>query len=159
MPYRWLLAVAVAGTFIGAGAPVASAAQSPPSVAAFRKAAKTLQKEPVPFSIMLQQSSAPSLSRLESVCKAELPLIKIFDTAVGKIVFTRKTRDDTKAFIQLDLEETALLAKSRACRASRRGTLSSPRDSGSSRSRWASTSTSNRPKYEPRDNAGITYRP
>jgi hypothetical protein len=76
VPYRWLLAVAVAGTFIGAGAPVASAAQSPPSVAAFRKAAKTLQKEPVPFSIMLQQSSAPSLSRLESVCKAELPLIK-----------------------------------------------------------------------------------
>jgi hypothetical protein len=111
VPYRWLLAVAVAGTFIGAGAPVASAAQSPPSVAAFRKAAETLQKEPVPFSTMLQQSSAPYLSRLESVCKAEVPFIKIFDTAVGKIVFTGKTRDDIKAFIRLDLEEIALLAQ------------------------------------------------
>jgi hypothetical protein len=101
----------VAGTFIGAGAPVASAAQSPRSVAAFRKAAATLQKESVPFSNMLQQSSAPSLSRLQSVCKAEAPFIKVFDTAVGKIVFTGKTRNDIKALIQLDNEEIALLAQ------------------------------------------------
>jgi hypothetical protein len=105
------LAVAVAGTFIGAGAPVVSAAQSPRSVAAFRKAAATLQKESVPFSNMLQQSSAPSLSRLQSVCKAEVPFIKVFDTAVGKIVFTGKTRNDIKALIQLDNEEIALLAQ------------------------------------------------
>jgi len=111
VPYRWLLAVAVAGTFIGAGAPVVSAAQSPRSVAAFRKAAATLQKESVPFSNMLQQSSAPSLSRLQSVCKAEVPFIKVFDTAVGKIVFTGKTRNDIKALIQLDNEEIALLAQ------------------------------------------------
>ena len=111
MPYRWLLAVAVAGTFIAAGAPVASAAQSPRSVAAFTKAAATLQKESVPFSNMLQQSSAPSLSRLQSVCKAEVPFIKVFDTAVGKIVFTGKTRNDIKALIQLDNEEIALLAQ------------------------------------------------
>ncbi|MGA3221455.1 MAG: hypothetical protein ABSE77_20680 [Acidimicrobiales bacterium] len=111
MPYRWLLAVAVAGTFIGAGASVASAAQSPRSVAAFRKAAATLQKESVPFSNMLQQSSAPSLSRLQSVCKAEAPFIKVFDTSVGKIVFTGKTRNDIKALIQLDNEEIALLAQ------------------------------------------------
>jgi hypothetical protein len=111
VPYRWLLAVAVAGTFIGAGAPVASAAQSPPSVAAFRKAASTLQKESVPFSNMLQRSSAPSLSRLQSVCKAEVPFIKVFDTVVGKIVFTGKTRNDIKALIQLDNEEIALLAQ------------------------------------------------
>jgi hypothetical protein len=111
VPYRWLLAVAVAGTFIAAGAPVASAAQSPRSVAAFTKAAATLQKESVPFSNTLQQSSAPSLSRLQSVCKAEVPFIKVFDTAVGKIVFTGKTRNDIKALIQLDNEEIALLAQ------------------------------------------------
>ena len=111
MPYRWLLAVAVAGTFIGAGASVASAAQSPRSVAAIRKAAATLQKESVPFSNMLQQSSAPSLSRLQSVCKAEAPFIKVFDTSVGKIVFTGKTRNDIKALIQLYNEEIALLAQ------------------------------------------------
>ena len=111
MPYRWLVAVAVAGTFIGAGAPVASAAQSPRSVAAFRKAAVTLQKESVPFSDMLQKSSAPSVSRLQSVCKAEVPFIKVFDTAVAKIVFTGKTRNDIKALIQLDNEEIALLAR------------------------------------------------
>ena len=111
MPYRWLLAVAVAGTFIGAVAPVASAAQSPRSVTAFRKAAATLQKESVPFSNMLQESSAPSFSRLQSVCKAEVPFVKVFATAVGKIVFTGKTRNDIKAFIQLDNEEIALLAQ------------------------------------------------
>jgi hypothetical protein len=110
VPYRWLLAVAVAGTVIGAGAPVASAAQAPRSVAAFRKAAETLQKESVPFSKMLQQSSAPSLSRLQSVCKAEAPFVKVFDKAVEKIAFTGKTRNDIKAFIQLDNEEIALLA-------------------------------------------------
>ena len=80
-------------------------------MAAFRKAAETLQKESLPFSNMLQQSSAPSLSRLQSVCKAEVPFVKVFDTAVGKIVFTGKTRDDIKAFIQLDNEEIALLAQ------------------------------------------------
>jgi len=111
VPYRSLLAVAVAGAFIGAGAPVASAAQSPGPVAAFRKAAATLQKESAPFSDMLQQSSAPSLSRLQSVCKAEVPFIKVFDTAVGKIVFTGKTRNDIKALIQLDNEEIALLSQ------------------------------------------------
>jgi hypothetical protein len=114
VPYRWLLAVAVAGTFIAASAPVASAAstaQSPRSVAAFRKAAAMLQKESVPFSNVLQQSSAPSLSRLQSVSKAEVPFIKVFDTAVGKIVFTGKTRNDIKALIQLDNEEIALLAQ------------------------------------------------
>ncbi len=111
MPYRWLLAVAVVGTFIGAGAPVASAAQSPRSVVAFKEAAATLQKESVPFSNVLQQSSAPSLSRLQSVCKAEAPFIKLFDTAVGKIVFTGKTRNDIQALIPLDNEEIALLAQ------------------------------------------------
>jgi hypothetical protein len=111
VPYRWLWAVAVVGTFIGAGAPVASAAQSPRSVAAFREAAAMLQKESVPFSKMLQQSSAPSLSRLQSVSKAEVPFIKVFDTAVGKIVFTGKTKNDIKALIQLDNEEITLLAQ------------------------------------------------
>jgi hypothetical protein len=105
------LAVAVAGTFIGASAPVASAAQSPRSVAAFTKAASTLQKESVPLSNLLQKSSAPSLSRLQSVCKAEVPFIKVFDTAVGKIVFTGKTRNDIKALIQVDNEEIALMAQ------------------------------------------------
>jgi hypothetical protein len=80
-------------------------------VAAFRKASATLQKESVPFSGMLQESSAPSLSRLQSVCKAEVPFIKGFDTAIGKIEFTGKTRNDIKALIQVDNQEIALLAQ------------------------------------------------
>jgi len=99
------------GTFIGAGAPVASAAQSPRSVAAFREAAAMLQKESVPFSKMLQQSSAPSLSRLQSVSKAEVPFIKSLRHGRGKIVFTGKTKNDIKALIQLDNEEITLLAQ------------------------------------------------
>jgi len=80
-------------------------------VAAFKRAAATLQRESVPFSNMLQESSAPSFSRLQSVCKAEVPFIKVFDMAVGKIVFTGKTRNDIKGLIQLDNEEIALLTQ------------------------------------------------
>jgi hypothetical protein len=53
----------------------------------------------------------PTSSRLQGVSKAEVPFIKVSDTAVGKIVFTGKTSNDIKALIQLDNEEIALLAQ------------------------------------------------
>ena len=151
----------MAGTFIGAGASVASAEQSPRSVAAFIKAAAMRERSPSRSSNMLRGSVGPVFVHgYKASVKAEVPFIKVFwSTAVGKIVFTGKTRNDIEALIQLDNEGIALLAQVESVPSFAKRYPPISNELGQAKNKVeAKTSGSQRPKSEPRDNAGTAYR-
>lgn len=109
MRLRSLTVLALATTVIGASASVATASQPPAVVAQWTKAEHTFTPASIKWSAVVTSSKIPSLAALQKANKAYASALGTFDTALGKIGFTGKTKSDVATLIKLNKESIPIL--------------------------------------------------
>jgi hypothetical protein len=106
---RLLSALAVTTIVIGAGASAASAAQSSKVLGQWKKAEVAFSPADTAWSKVIDSSKAPTLANLQKANKTYASAVGTFDTALGKIHFTGKTKSDIASLIKLEKQTITVL--------------------------------------------------
>jgi hypothetical protein len=109
MRLRLLSALAVTTIVIGAGASAASASQSSTVLGQWKKAEAAFSPADMKWSNVMDSSTAPTLANLQKVNKTFASAIGKFDTALGKIHFTGKTKSDIASLVKLEKQTITVL--------------------------------------------------
>jgi hypothetical protein len=106
---RLLSALAVTTIVIGAGASAASASQSSTVLGQWKKSEAAFSPADTAWSKVIDSSTAPTLANLQKANKTFASAVGKFDTALGKIHFTGKTKSDIGSLIKLEKQTITIL--------------------------------------------------